>query len=231
MQPDFLKHTQILRVHHPSRSVNYYSDDPCMREELLESICEACHILNGDWDEDSRKLRSSRRLRYRQPRVTSPGSRAIDAKTLRDFFILIVKLCFSKGCPRPHRSIVPGPYYQLDDEHTKWLHSVKNNYEVNFSPGNHARALLVPIFTNLNNCFRIASWFRPVFRIKWQNIPTVLEGITPEFESACYLLAGGLEKSIIDVGLDKTLRQVNGDHDLAFLTERMNRITLHTKSL
>jgi hypothetical protein len=84
----------------------------------------------------------------------------------------------------------------------KWFERIR--YQASVSTENHARALLIPAFEQLNRCLRRTSWFLPTLQIEETTVSTILMDLTSEFEQACYLLASGVENDM-DIGPAKAI--------------------------
>jgi hypothetical protein len=81
-------------------------------------------------------------------------------------------------------------YYCFEAWHLKWFERCS---QAKAGSIDHARALLISVFLDLNSCVRRASFFLPVYETKWGILSQVLERFTKELERTCYVLASGVE--------------------------------------
>lgn len=109
---------------------------------------------------------------------------------LQDSLDIFMKLCFQLRHRLPTITIEPGPFYCLKAWHLKWFERCS---QAQAGCIDHARALLIPVFLDLNSCVRRTSFFLPIYEIEWEILSQVLERFTKQLEQTCYVLASGVE--------------------------------------
>ncbi|KAH9865893.1 hypothetical protein J1614_009480 [Plenodomus biglobosus] len=109
---------------------------------------------------------------------------------LQDSLDIFTKLCFQPHHRLPTIRIEPGSFYCLKDWHLKWFERCS---QAKAGSIDHARALVIPIFRELDTYVQRTSFFLPIYKIKWEMLSQVLERFTEELERACYVLASGDE--------------------------------------
>jgi hypothetical protein len=112
-----------------------------------------------------------------------------DTKWLQDCLDIFTKLCFQPRHRLPTVRLEPGPFYYLEAWHQNWFGRCS---QAKAGSINLARALLIPIFLELNKCVRRTSLFLPIYEIDWTRLSQALKGFTEEREWACYVLASGV---------------------------------------
>ncbi|KAF2181006.1 hypothetical protein K469DRAFT_692522 [Zopfia rhizophila CBS 207.26] len=230
-QADSWQCIQLVYAIHPSHSVNHNKNHAKKRKELLRSICEACEKLNHRWDEGSweeRFLNGELSIPQAVPASESRFTLSKDTKCVESFLEVILILCFPPQYHLPSLSIVPGVrYYDLQNWHKKWFRHMERYRDATHDLENHARALLIPVFKQLNRSFRRTSWFLPTYEVDWVSVRRAFTGLPLEFEYACYLLAGDTEGD-----MDRAAsRMENGpehkDGNNSHVFTRVEKITAH----
>ncbi|KAH7386074.1 hypothetical protein BKA66DRAFT_582940 [Pyrenochaeta sp. MPI-SDFR-AT-0127] len=205
----FWQRTKIVRAIHPSRSVNYEETDSRLRYQLLKSICEACHLKDGEWNEKAwRELYDNGKL-YRPSGMMTPALRStrhmekyrLLKDCLKACLRLTAKLCFEPDCLLPNASLQPGPYYYLENEHSDCLKHIRQS-KAKIGTQTHARALLDTIFNTLNKSLEKTSWFQPTYKLKCKGIRSAVGPSLAKLEHDCNLLAGELGSEVSTEGED-----------------------------
>lgn len=161
------------------------------------------------------------------PKLSSGSKNAQDVKNFLD---LVMMLCFKPvhRLPILIGSLGKWQYYHLKDWHKQWFEHLRKYNEDRPGSMDHARALLTPVFEQLNRCFQTTSWFLPTYKITRKFLTITLAELSPEVERACYLLACE-ESNDSDTGYKTALRV--DDNAISTNSRRMRRILLHTTEL
>lgn len=188
-----LQHTQIIQTYHPSYFVNYHPNDIQKRQVLLKSICKVCDALISNKSDVPRKidiLQDAVSQRLTVSNLNDMPTSFTGTEWLQDSLDIVMRLCFQLRHRLPTVRVEPGPFYCLEAWHRKWFErcSLAKTGSID-----HARALLIPVFLDLNSCVRRTSFFLPIYEIQWGMLILVLESFTKELERTCYVLASGVE--------------------------------------
>jgi hypothetical protein len=180
---------------HPSRSVNHNETDADMRKELFQSIIKACYKLRGlDDSHISEEQFRENVLMLEEMLAPLPGSKVPEiTKCLERFLEVLLRSCFKPNyiLPGPNVWVGTSSRYKLNPWHENWLRHTQKHRNSSEDREDQARALLIPVFKQLNNSFRRSSWFLPIYDVcNWPGFCEVFVGRFHEIEDACYLLAG-----------------------------------------
>lgn len=220
-----MHNTEIIKTHHPSHCVNYHRADLQKRQELLRSICKVYQALASNKPDNPQKTgyldeALSRGLTFSN--LNAKPTSIADTEWLGDCLNILMTLCFQPRHCLPTIRMEAGSFYILEDWHLRWLERCS---EAKAGPIEHARALLIPIFQELNSCFRRVSWFVLVYEMEWTVLSRILQGFTTESEQACYLLASGNE-------IDRSVGSGNGlNWNKNLVCVRVSRTVLRAKYL
>jgi hypothetical protein len=135
---------------------------------------------------------------------------------------IFTTLCFPPKDFLTTTRLGPGSFYCLESWHFECFERFR---QAEAGSLDYARALLFPIFQELNECFRRASWFSPIYKVNWTVLSRVVKGFTTELEQACYLLASEAKTEIVSTSNDRS----NLNKDSAFV--RVSRTVLRAKQL
>lgn len=211
---------------HPSCAVNYHEHDRKMRDNLFDSICEACYGLNNKGDDDAPKKRLvTRTLR------TTESMFIENTECLGDFLDVLLRSCFLPKLQLPSLNISVGQLrrYKLETWHDEWFKNMEESENSTSCREHQARAYLIPVFKQLNALFRGTSWFLPTYEVvDWERVYHVLVDQLSEIESRCYLLAGGTEADTNGRARNDRPRCINRGNDLC---HELNRITAQSTRL
>lgn len=205
--------------------MNHHSDDIQKRQTLLTAICEVCDVLASNESNVPRKTdifqdAASRKLTISN--LNNMPTSFTGTEWLQDSLDIFMRLCFRLRHRLPTIRIEPGPFCCLEAWHLKWFDQCS---QAKTGSTDHARALLIPIFLDLNSCVRRISFFLPIYEIQWEILSQILKRFTNELERTCYVLASGVES-----GEDITSGiRCSSNRNVAEV--RFNRIVCRTKKL
>jgi hypothetical protein len=217
-----LRHTQVIRAHHPGHFVNYHPQSIEKQQELLSSIYGACNALASKNYETLRKIDFLEDASFRELTFANPNSTSTTMSGLRDCLDILMTLCFQPCHRLPTTSIRPGPFYFLQDWHQRWLERCAQGKT---GCMDQARAHLSPVFLELNNCVRKVSWFDPTYEINWKKLSRTFKRFTTGLEQSCYLLASGKETG------DVTRIHDGSNFEGDLIDVRVSKIVSHAKHL
>lgn len=176
--------------------MNYNSQSPKKQQELLGSIHTAYNVLASKNSGSSRKIDILQGAISKTPTSLDSNDISIsliNMRELQDCLDILMTLCFLSHHRLPTMNLEQGPFYFLQDWHRRWF---KRCERATTRRIDRARALIFPIFLELNNCIRKVSWFDPTYLINRKRLSQIFKGFTTEWEQACYLLASGNEAEI-----------------------------------
>lgn len=117
----------------------------------------------------------------------------------------------------------------MEEWYKKWFSHVRTKLNTSLTLRGQARALLIPVFRQLNRFFRRTSWFLPIYEVNWLKVCEVFTKLHVEFEHACYLLARSKKADTdwpVDA-IDGGVSQGDGKHEFHYTLRRMEKIVEH----
>jgi hypothetical protein len=212
----------VIQARHPGHFANYHSQSTEKQQELLSSIHRAYNALASKNYEISRKIDFLGDASFQELAFANSNATSITMNGLRDCLNILMTLCFQLNHRLLTKSIKPGPFYILQDWHWRWFERCARAKAGRID---QARARLFPIFLQLNNCVRKASWFDSTYEINWRMLSRTLKRFTTRSEQSCYLLASGKETG------DVTDIHEESDFEGDLINARISKIVSHARHL